>query len=43
MDVLTDVNTPDNSDVEGDEVDEPLFLGVRQVLLQVEAIPTRPE
>jgi len=42
MDVLTDVNTPDNSDVEGDEVDEPLFLGVRQVLLQVEAIPTRP-
>jgi hypothetical protein len=42
LDVLTDVNTPDNSDVEGDEVDEPLFQGVRQVLLQVEAIPTRP-
>lgn len=42
LDVLTDVNTPDNSDVEGDEVDEPLFQGVRQTLLQVEAIPTRP-
>ena len=42
LDVLTDVTTPDTSDVEGDEVDEPLFRGVREVLLRVEAIPIRP-
>jgi len=40
-DVLTCVETPDSSDVEGDDVDEPEAEGPRNVLLQVEAIPQR--
>ena len=40
-DVLTCVETPDSSDVEGDDVDEPEADGPRNVLLQVEAIPQR--
>jgi hypothetical protein len=37
-DVLTCVETPESSDVEGDDVDEPEADGPRNVLLQVEAI-----
>jgi hypothetical protein len=40
-DVLTCVETPESSDVEGDDVDEPEADGPRNVLLQVEAIPQR--
>jgi len=40
-DVLTCVETPDSSDVDGDDVDEPEADGPRNVLLQVEAIPQR--
>ena len=40
-DVLTCVETPESSDVEGDEVDEPEVDGPRNYLLQVEAIPQR--
>ena len=40
-DVLTCVETPESSDVEGDEVDEPEADGPRNILLQVEAIPQR--
>jgi hypothetical protein len=35
------VETPESSDVEGDDVDEPEADGPRNVLLQVEAIPQR--
>ena len=41
LDVLTNVATPDNSDVEGEEVPEPYLQGVKQTLLNVEAIPVR--
>jgi hypothetical protein len=40
-DVLSQVETPENSDVEGDEVDEVAFAGPREALLNVEALPRR--
>jgi hypothetical protein len=41
MDVLSDITTPDNSDVEGEEVEEPAMPDVRRALLEVGACPTR--
>ena len=41
MDVLTDVTTPDNSDVEGEDIEEPEMPDVRRALLEVGALPTR--
>jgi hypothetical protein len=41
MDVLTDVFTPDNSDVEGEEIEESSMPAVREALLRVGACPTR--
>lgn len=40
-DVLTLVEMPENSDVEGDKVDDLEFAGPRQALLNVEAVPWR--
>ena len=40
-DVLTDVSTPDTSDVEDDEVEEVELPQVREALLRVESIPRR--
>ena len=40
-DVLTDVSTPDASDVEGDEVEEVELPQVREALLRVESLPRR--
>lgn len=40
-DVLTCVETPESSDVEGDDVDEPEVDGPHNVLLRVEAVPQR--
>ena len=40
LDVLTEVGTPDNSDEEGDDVEDRME-GVKNVLLMVEAIPQR--
>ena len=40
LDVLTEVGTPDNSDEEGDDVEDRME-GVKNVLLRVEAIPQR--
>ena len=40
-DVLTDVSTPDTSDVEDDEVEEVELPQVREVLLRVESLPRR--
>ena len=40
-DVLTQVETPENSDVEGDEVDDLEFEGPRLALFNVEAVPRR--
>jgi len=39
QDVLTDISTPDTSDIEGDEVDEPLMPQVRDALLGAQARP----
>jgi hypothetical protein len=41
LDVLTDLSTPDNSDAEGEEIDERVLPTVRQALLEVKACPTR--
>ncbi len=41
MDVLTDISTPDNSDVEGEEVEEPTMPAVRQALLEARTYPSR--
>ncbi len=41
FDVLTNVETPESSDVEGEEVDEPEFRGPKQALLEVETLPQR--
>lgn len=41
LDVLTDISTPQNSDDEGDEVDELAMPQVREALLEVKACPTR--
>ena len=40
-DVLTDVSTPESSDVEDDEVEEVELPQVRDVLLRVEPLPRR--
>ena len=40
-DVLTDVTTPESSDVDEDEVDEEDLPQVRDVLLRVESLPRR--
>jgi len=40
-DVLTCVETPESSDVEGNDVDEPEVDGPCNALLQVEAVPLR--
>ncbi len=40
-DVLTDVSTPDTSDVEDDEVEEVELPQVREALLRVESLPRR--
>jgi len=41
LDVLTDLSTPDNSDAEGEEIDERVLPTVRQALLEVKTCPTR--
>jgi hypothetical protein len=41
LDILSAVETPDTSDVEGEEIDEPLFRGHKQIYLSVEAVPSR--
>ena len=41
LDILSAVETPDTSDVEGEEIDEPLFRGYKQIYLSVEAVPSR--
>ena len=41
MDVLSEVTTPDNSDVEGEDIEEPAMPDVRRALLEVGALPTR--
>jgi len=38
LDILSAVETPDTSDVEGEEIDEPLFRGHKQIYLSVEAV-----
>jgi hypothetical protein len=40
LDVLTDIATPDNSDVEGEEVEELTMPAVRQALLNAQTYPT---
>ncbi len=40
-DVLTDISTPDSSDVEDDEVEELEMPRVRDALMQVESSPRR--
>jgi hypothetical protein len=40
-DVLTDISTPYNSDVEGDEIEERAFPEAREALLRVRAYPAR--
>ena len=40
-DVLTDVSTPETSDVEDDEVEEVELPQVREALLRVESLPRR--
>jgi len=41
LDVLTDITTPDNSDVEGEEVEELTMPAARQALLDARSFPTR--
>jgi len=41
LDVLTDIATPDNSDVKGEEVEELTMPAVMQALLNVQTYPTR--
>jgi len=41
LDALTDIAMPDNSDVEGEEVQEVTMPAVRQALLDAQTYPTR--
>ncbi len=39
LDVLTDIATPDNSDVEGEDVEELIMPAARQALLDTRSSP----
>ncbi len=41
LDVLTDITTPDNSDVEGEEVEDLTMPAAKQALLDARPFPTR--
>ncbi len=41
LDVLTDITTPDNSDVEGEEVEDLTMPAAKQALLNARSFPTR--
>ena len=41
LDVLTDITTPDNSDVEGEEVEDLTMPAAKQALLDARSFPTR--
>ncbi len=41
MDVLTEISTPDNSDEEGEEVEEWVMPAIREALLEVQPLPNR--
>lgn len=41
LDVLTDIATPDNSDVEGEDVEELIMPAARQALLDTRSSPIR--
>lgn len=41
LDVLTDITTPDNSDVEGEEVEDLTMPAAKQALLDAQSFPTR--